>query len=546
MDDAQPITTPDATLRPRHPLTNTTPPTQPAYPHRLVVKFSDGVKARPTTENALRSAAGVPLDALLAQLALASDAAVTFRPLIDTDENVLRKIERRAAERSGRAQPDLAGMLIVEAPEADLHRIAHTLHTSNLVEFVTFQALDTPLPSQAALSPEAGGGADSVCSDVLPTTPHYAPFQQGYLRGTSGIDAWAAWDWPGGKGEGVTIADCEKAFRVNHEELNCNIVASELGITPMGVSSLDYEHGTSTLGMLVARDNGYGVTGIVPLAHALFFTEHSSWRRATAITNAIAAVDAGDVILLEMQAWNGSPTALRLVPAEFEEAIWVLTRLAVDSEIVVVAAAGNGPIENLDLPIYSTWLGWGDSGAIIVSAGRNHHDHEHVWPGNYGSRVDMQGWGQHVLSTGGGDLFKFGQTDNQNYTDDYNGTSSASAMVAGAVASTQGLAMALIGAPLLPDDLRQLLIDTGTPQGPATSSTKPIGPIPNLAKVVAAINTIACPPDFNGDGTLDTFDYLDFSTAFSASDPAADFDGDGMLTAADYTAFDAAFMAGCP
>ena len=55
----------------------------------------------------------------------------------------------------------------------------------------------------------------------------------------------------------------------------------------------------------------------------------------------------------------------------------------------------------------------------------------------------------------------------------------------------------------------------------------------------------SCPPDFNGDGFLDFFDYDEYVAAFEQGDPMTDFNGDGFLDFFDYDAFVTAFEAGC-
>lgn len=55
-----------------------------------------------------------------------------------------------------------------------------------------------------------------------------------------------------------------------------------------------------------------------------------------------------------------------------------------------------------------------------------------------------------------------------------------------------------------------------------------------------------CFADFNGDTTVDFFDYLDFVAAFSSNDPGADFNGDTSIDFFDYLDFVAAFSNGCP
>jgi subtilisin family serine protease len=55
----------------------------------------------------------------------------------------------------------------------------------------------------------------------------------------------------------------------------------------------------------------------------------------------------------------------------------------------------------------------------------------------------------------------------------------------------------------------------------------------------------ACPADFNLDGAIDFFDYLDFVAAFSAGGAAADFNADTSIDFFDYLDFVAAFSSGC-
>ncbi len=54
-----------------------------------------------------------------------------------------------------------------------------------------------------------------------------------------------------------------------------------------------------------------------------------------------------------------------------------------------------------------------------------------------------------------------------------------------------------------------------------------------------------CPSDFNDDGVVDLFDYLDFVAAFAAEDPGADFNADTVIDFFDYLDFVAAFSSGC-
>ena len=109
----------------------------------------------------------------------------------------------------------------------------------------------------------------------------------------------------------------------------------------------------------------------------------------------------------------------------------------------MIEAAGNGA-QDLDDPIYNTpakgfpadWSnpfarGARDSGAIVVGAGappagthgnNSYTDRARLDFSNYGSVVDVQGWGREVTSTGYGDL-QGGADQNKWYTDQFSGTS---------------------------------------------------------------------------------------------------------------------------
>ena len=54
-----------------------------------------------------------------------------------------------------------------------------------------------------------------------------------------------------------------------------------------------------------------------------------------------------------------------------------------------------------------------------------------------------------------------------------------------------------------------------------------------------------CAADFNGDGQVDFFDYLDFVQAYADEDPSADFNGDGQIDFFDYLDFVQAYAEGC-
>ena len=87
--------------------------TKPPYESRLSVKFCDDLKVRAVAGD-LTSAVGADLsnvEAVQVQFAL------SFEQLIPVPQATLDFLETRAAERSGVAQPDLAGMMSVYGAE---------------------------------------------------------------------------------------------------------------------------------------------------------------------------------------------------------------------------------------------------------------------------------------------------------------------------------------------------------------------------------------------------------------------------------------------
>ena len=95
---------------------------------------------------------------------------------------------------------------------------------------------------------------------------------------------------------------------------------------------------------------------------------------------------------------------------------------------------------------------------------------------NYGSRVDVWGYGTGVTTTGYGGLFNGGT--NRLYTSSFNGTSSATPIVAGAVAVISSVAKKQ-GKMISPEQMREALHKTGTPQDANTTNIH-IGNLPDI------------------------------------------------------------------
>lgn len=323
-------------------------------------------------------------------------------------------------------------------------------------------------------------------SDIPPTTPSFFA-QQNYLQANPGLNVEAVWNL-GFNGQNTTIHNIEYGFNKNHEEFhvfNCNIAPN------MDVNSsttIDFiEHGTATMGVLYGNNGAYGVTGIAYGAQQVWLYpewQQIGYNRVNAINQALNNSVIGDIIVYEMQAlgFNGNSFNPKYVPAEYNPLVWNVTKALTDTGRIVVAAAGNGN-QNLDDFEYQSYMNRGDSGAIIIGAGTSDTTLSRLSFSTYGSRVDVQAWGQNVRTSGGftgASVTQVGGDFNQSYMT-FSGTSSATALVGGIAAVAQSIYRANNTDFLTSQQLRTILIHTGIPQGGDTST--PIGPIPNLLNV---------------------------------------------------------------
>ena len=440
------------------------------------MRFADGAGVR-VSGGVLRAASGVSLAAV--QAALARHGATDLRPQHALPEAALEALDRAALARDGRS-PGLASWHRAALPSAEAAaELAASLNALDVVD--TAYVAQAPVPVSLPAPPAWRSLA--FFTFAASATPDHTSRQEYLNAAPVGIDARYAWTLPGGRGQGITVANLDYDWLLSHEDLQLDSATTHLGGVTYPYDGKD--HGTAVLGMLVARDNGYGVTGIVSAATTRVVgpTFNGQFNAAAAVSLAASRLRAGDVMVIAL-AYNG-PLG-KHVPIEWDPADFDAIRAATAAGITIVEAAGNQE-QNLDDPALGGWFDRAhDSGAIIVGAsdGRPYR-----YPANfttYGSRVDLQGWGYGVTTTGYGDAW-LGTTAPPEalYTSSFNGTSAAAPMVAGAAAALQGRLKAAGRAVLSPTALRALLVRSGTPQAASTLTWRRIGPFPNLRAAVA-------------------------------------------------------------
>lgn len=464
----------------------------------LIVMAAPQAQLRATPE-------GVPtsevLDASPLQSLLASEG-VSLEPLFGvSEERLVREAESLAPSTDAKV-PDLSGFYAVRAEDERLEGLAERLLQQETIEAAYVKPPSSP--------PVAYDPSQEARNDMLPdaaqppaTTPDFSP-RQGFLyTAPGGIEAPYAWALPGGRGAGVKIIDCEWGWRFTHEDLT----QGQMGVV-FGPSSSDDNHGTAVLGVISGDRNTFGILGICPdaVVGASSFVSASS---ARTIREAANRLGAGDIILLEIHRPGPNATGagqFGFIAVEWWPDDFAAIQYAVSRGIVVVEAAGNG-YQNLDEAIYSqrpagfptTWknpfnTANPSSDAVVVGAGApppgthgNDHgpDRSRLAYSNYGARVDVQGWGREVTTTGYGDL-QGGTNRDLWYTNRFNGTSSASPIVVGALGCVQGFRRAQ-GVPLLTSiTARNRLRATGSLQqdAPGRPTTQRIGNRPNLRQLI--------------------------------------------------------------
>ncbi len=409
---------------------------------------------------------------------------------------------------------------------------------------------------------------------AAPSSAERPPGQgfQGYLdEAPYGIDARYAWGIPGGNGQNVTIFDVELSWGIGtdpdtgdstylypgpptHDDLSsahgapvlfppgddCSIPGAE------NQAQEQSDHGTMVLGELIADNDGVGVTGIswgAGIGLVTVCKPGTSAHTGNAIRRASEEAEPGDVILVEWQAKVCNlPQYNSLGPVEWEPDAFAAIQDAVVAGVVVVEAAGNEAVD-LDQPACNGWFDRDqqDSGAIMVGAGQPpgstrmatrsgpllSTDGAREVFSDYGSRVDLQGWGSQVDTT----------HDPEGYATNFDGTSSAAPMVAGAAANLQSIAIEHWGWSLEPLYVRELLVETGAkPAGYDDSEN--IGPRPDLRGAIDKLfSDILLCGDMDGDLRRTKLDVESAkncaSTSRSPCVQLCDVDGDKTCTNTD-------------
>lgn len=322
-----------------------------------------------------------------------------------------------------------------------------------------------------------------------PVVPNLQPDQVYLFDQEPGIHAQEFWSTYANHGSDVKICDVEYQFNADHEDLpNVTIIGPQPEDPGFGPN-----HGTAVLGEIASLNNGIGTTGIAYESQMYFAGAYinQTYYLEEALISTLSDLGEGDIVLIEQQTWafEGTPDE-GYAPVEWYEPFYDAIQLISGNGIIVVEAAGNGN-KNLDDSLFGVdnaghypFLEENWSEAIMVGAGAVGIDdlsRSRLWFSNYGSRIDVQGNGEGVVTTGYGSAYA-AEGPNREYSDNFGGTSGASPIVVGAVSLLQSLYKTHTGSPFDVNFVRSLLIATGKPQvdGLNFPTSEKIGPLPNV------------------------------------------------------------------
>ena len=319
----------------------------------------------------------------------------------------------------------------------------------------------------------------------------------------------------GQRGTGVAVGVMDSGLRHTHEDILDNF-AFGFDFERMSPDFSDpFSHGTHVSGTVAAVANGQDIIGVAPEADLYMLKVGTFAPTSSGAINALQwALDNGIQVTNSSFTLGGSS----LVEQAYDNT-W-------DAGIIHFAASGNGGSRPIGVPARY------DS---VIAVGATDDRDRRAGFSQGGSVLELVAPGVDVFST----------TSNSDTSYDFfDGTSMASPHAAGVAALVIAAGIQdSNGNGRINDEVRQRMIDTAIDLGNPGFDTSFGHGLVN-AEAALGLDPV-CRADFDGDGELTIFDFLDFQTAFGDGDLSADLTDDGVLDIFDFLEFQNLFVAGC-
>lgn len=444
---------------------------------RILFKLVEpGPVQLPGDAAALAQAAQGPLTQVLETFGLPEPA-----PLLDDldhDEVQAAVDEARAANPDATVPNPLLAFVVELAPDAPVG-------ADRLVDLLR----GLPLVDWAQVDGEVEGMVTPLNNPAFPL--------QTYLQAAPiGIGAESAWATAGGDGSGVTVGVVEpNVFDTGHRDLPAiNVIAAP---NPRPTTGL--VHATAVLGVIAAVDNSTDCVGVAPSCNVTFgsgggvnnlVTERQLIKLIHRVANRLRA---GDVLNLSM-AYKLKKGQGGDYPLDFRRGERDATKLHTARGVTVVQGAGNGippagsqpcGAINLDQAVPGG-LTPSNSDAIVVggiqSAGPL-GSYTRYACSTFGARVDCCALAGDVMTLTATVTDPSGAVIQT--VDTVGGTTVATAIISGAVASMQGIRKARGKPPLRPADVKAILKDPARTSDPCPNQG--VGRMPDLTRIVPTL-----------------------------------------------------------
>lgn len=491
-------------LMPQAPVVGKTVAQQPVMTtDRLVVKFRDDADIRVRANGMLESGQqpGAGPNALEG---MAGNLGLSFEPYLKIDRSKIEALRQKVKQHTGKLGPDLGRIMYVTV--GDPKRLAETRAALAQMPEIEWADWDWEIKSHSTTSarPLAAEMGPALPAGMIGggggETPDFTGAQTWYTIDNGGYDLADLHDrgqwildnnlqvpeWPGGngaRGAQVRVGVIDFAAWVEHEDLAPVNMEPGVPMLPPGIDPDifgGYNHGGACLGIIGARDNGFGMTGIAPECELWFFPSisFSGGRLAEAFIGAYTILEYGDILSVSL--------GLGDRPLYFADIHATLMAMGEAVGVTTFISAGNDSNDLTDLQLPAALEDATSLPCIVVGAGfpffrpdtptgggtsvfvpfsrlgfTNFHLNNDAAVDSLEARVHVQSWGIEVPTLGYGDLFLPDGDDfsifNRSYTAEFSGTSAACPLAAGVGACVQGLARMFFGTPLRPDQVRSVI-----------------------------------------------------------------------------------------